>query len=63
MTTTYGTPVRLDFADGPIDLGTEDHGGWRTIRLTLHDGQASIALTAGEERQLAAELTRLADAP
>jgi hypothetical protein len=59
----YGEPVRLDLTDGPIDLGTETAGGERIIRLVLGDGAADAALSPAEARQLATELTRLADAP
>jgi hypothetical protein len=57
----FGDPVRLDFADGRVDLGTEDWGGQHIVRVVLEDGTAHLALSPAEARQLAAELTRLAE--
>jgi hypothetical protein len=59
----YGTPVRLDLGGCYIDLGTETTGGERIVRLVLGDVAADAALSPEEARQLATELTRLADAP
>jgi len=55
----YGEPVSLTFADGPVDLGTEDRDGQRMVRLVLEDGLAHLALTPDEARTLAVELARL----
>jgi hypothetical protein len=58
----YGEPVSFDFADGPVDLGTEDRDGQRVLRLALEDGLAHLALYPAEVRRLAVEmLLRLAD--
>lgn len=56
----YGEPVSLPFADGPVDLGTEDRDGQRIVRLVLEDGTAYLALTPDEARTLAVELASLA---
>jgi hypothetical protein len=57
----YGEVVSFAFTDGPVDLGAEDHGGQRIIRMVLEDGMAHLALSPAEVHKLAAELTRLAD--
>jgi hypothetical protein len=44
----FGEPVSLDFADGSVDLGTEDRDGQRIVRLVVQDGLAHLALAPPE---------------
>jgi hypothetical protein len=61
----YSQPVRLDLGGAYFDLGTEDYYGIAVVRLCIDNGNHAldVPLSPEEARQLAAELTRLADTP